>query len=912
MPVTLDSRYDPRQVEDRIYRAWEAEGCFGSQPDADRVPYTVAIPPPNVTGALHMGHALNNTVQDILVRARRMQGRNTLWLPGTDHAGIATQTVVDKMLKKDGFSREGLGREKFLERVWQWKGEYGGRIIGQLKRLGASCDWSRQRFTMDEGLAKAVTEAFCRLFEKGLIYRGHYLVNWCPSCRTALADDEVEHEESDGWLWHIRYPSVDGRFSVVVATTRPETMLGDTAVAVNPEDERYKALVGKRLRLPLVGREVPIIADPAVDMSFGTGAVKVTPAHDPADFEMGNRHNLPRISILDEDGRTTAEAGAFANLDRAEARERVVAELERERCLEKTEPHRHSVGRHDRCHMTIEPRLSDQWFVKMKPLAEAAIEASRSGRVKFHPARWEKVYLSWLENVRDWCISRQIWWGHRIPVWYCRSCEKVIAARSAPEKCPRCGGAELRQDEDVLDTWFSSSLWPFSTLGWPAETADLAYYYPTSALVTDRGIIYFWVARMVMMGLELMRNVPFRDVCIHGTVLDETGAKMSKSKGNGIDPIVMIEGGTQEYLGKPYESPGYGADAVRFSLMVLTTEGQDVKLSPSKFEMGRNFCNKVWNASRFVLMNLEGLGKPDGSVADEDLAREDRWILSRLELAVERTGAAIDAFRFNDAAQAAYDFVWRDFCDWYVELSKARLRRAEKAGDAAGALLVRRLLAYLLDRSLRLLHPVTPFITEELWTHLNASCPDRECFSLAAAPASGRLMTAPWPRREPARRDERLEAEFELVQEIVREVRNIRQKTGVPAREKVQMILAPEKGAKVPDLSAHLELIAEMSGSEMPQVRPGIEGKPEGYASAVLTGLKVFVGLGERHDAAGEKARLEAELAKEEDLLARSEARLANQSFLAKAPPKLVEEYRTKRDEIVGRIHALRKSLESL
>ncbi len=912
MPVTLESRYDPKRVEDAIYKAWEAEGCFASAPDAERTPYTVVIPPPNVTGALHMGHALNNTVQDILVRSRRMQGRNTLWLPGTDHAGIATQNVVERELAREGSSREQLGREKFLERVWKWKGEYGDRILGQLRRLGASCDWSRLRFTMDEGLERAVTEAFCRLFEKGLIYRGHYLVNWCPRCRTALADDEVDRPETDGWLWHIRYPSVDGRFSVVVATTRPETMLGDTGVAVNPEDERYKALVGKKLKLPLLGREIPIVADAAVDMSFGTGAVKVTPAHDLADFEMGNRHNLPRIAILDEGARTTAEAGAYAGLDRLEARERVLEDLKKERLLEKTEPHRHAVGQCYRCHATIEPHLSDQWFVKMKPLAQAAIEASRSGRVKFHPARWEKVYLSWLENVRDWCISRQIWWGHRIPVWYCRSCEKVIAARSTPEKCPRCGGADLKQDEDVLDTWFSSSLWPFSTLGWPGETPELGYYYPTSALVTDRGIIYFWVARMVMMGLELMRNVPFRDVCIHGTVLDETGAKMSKSKGNGIDPIVMIDGGTQDYLGKAYESPGYGADAVRFSLMVLTTEGQDVKLSPTKFELGRNFCNKVWNASRFVLMNLEGLGKPEGPIAEEDLAREDRWILSRLELAVERTTTGIDGFRFNDAAQAAYDFVWRDFCDWYVELAKSRIRRAEKARDQAGAVRVRRLLAYLLDRSLRLLHPVTPFITEELWGHLNASCPDRECFSMAAAPAPKRLMLAAWPQPEPGRRDEALEAELELVQEVVREVRNIRQKTGVPNKEKVKLILAPDKEARVPDLAPHLALIAEMAGSEPPQVRPGIEGKPEGYASAVLTGIKVFVGLGERHDAAGEKTRLEAELAKEEEVLVRAEARLSNQSFLAKAPPKLVEEYRAKRDEIVARIHALKKSLESL
>jgi valyl-tRNA synthetase len=894
----LPTRYDPAGVETRTYAVWNDEGCFGSAPDADRKPYTVVIPPPNVTGALHMGHALNNTVQDILVRARRMQGRNTLWLPGTDHAGIATQNVVERQLAGEGTNREELGREKFLERVWQWKGEYGDRIIGQLKRLGSSCDWSRQRFTMDEGLAKAVAEAFCRLFDKGLVYRGHYLVNWCPRCRTALADDEVEHEETEGWLWHIRYPSVDGRFSVTVATTRPETMLGDTAVAVNPEDERYSEMVGRKLRLPLVGREIPLIADEAVDMRFGTGAVKVTPAHDPNDFEIGERHELERVSIMDEDAKITEAGGDYAGLECLEARERLLEDLKEAGLLEQTEPHRHAVGHCYRCHAVVEPFLSDQWFVKMKPLAAAAIEATESGRVKFHPQRWEKVYLSWLKNVRDWCISRQIWWGHRIPVWYCQSCEKAVAARETPAKCDRCGADELVQDEDVLDTWFSSSLWPFSTLGWPEETADLDYYYPTDALVTDRGIIYFWVARMVMMGLEIMKNVPFRDVCIHGTVLDDMGRKMSKSLGNGIDPIEMID--------------QYGADAVRFSLMVLTTEGQDVKLSPTKFEMGRNFANKVWNASRFVLINIEGLEPPAEPLAEEALEVSDRWILSRLECAVERTTAGIDAFRFNDAAQATYDFVWRDFCDWYVELAKSRLRRAEKSGDAKSAVTVRRMLAFLLDRALRLLHPLTPFITEEIWGHLNEAVPDRECFSLAAAPASRRLMLAGWPTPEEGRRDEELEAEFQLMQEIVREVRSVRQKQGVPAKERVGLIMVPEADAKLPDLEAHLGLIAEMAGSDTPRIEPGLREKPEGYASAVLTGLKIFVELGERHDAEAERDRLLKLRAKEEEHLSRSEARLSNEAFLSKAPKKLVEEYRATRKEILGRIESINKSLESL
>jgi len=894
----LATRYKPGDVEARIYEAWSEEGCFSSSPEKDLKPYCVVIPPPNVTGALHMGHALNGTVQDILVRTRRMQGRNTLWLPGTDHAGIATQNVVERKLAAEGTTREDLGREEFLKRVWTWKGEYGDRIIGQLKRLGSSCDWSRQRFTMDDGLARAVGEAFCRLFEKGLIYRGHYLVNWCPRCRTALADDEVEHEETEGWLWHIRYPAADGRGSVVVATTRPETMLGDTAVAVNPEDERYSQMVDRNLRLPLVGREIPVIADEVVDMRFGTGAVKVTPAHDPNDFEIGRRHDLERVSIMDEDARITEDGGDYAGLERLEARERVLDDLKEAGLLEKTEPHHHAVGHCYRCHAVVEPFLSDQWFVKMKPLAAAAIEATESGRVKFHPPRWEKVYLSWLENVRDWCISRQIWWGHRIPVWYCRSCEKAMASRTAPDKCDRCGEDELRQDEDVLDTWFSSSLWPFSTLGWPEDSADLDYYYPTDALVTDRGIIYFWVARMVMMGLELMRNVPFRDVCIHGTVLDDVGRKMSKSLGNGIDPIEMID--------------EYGADAVRFSLMVLTTEGQDVKLSPTKFEMGRNFANKVWNASRFVLMNIQGLEPPGEALNDEFLDVSDRWVLSRLELAVERTTAGIDAFRFNDAAQAAYDFVWRDFCDWYVELAKSRLRKAEKAGDKAVATSIRRMLAYLLDRALRLLHPVTPFLTEEIWGHLNAAVPDRECFSMAAPPVSRRLMLASWPQLEEERRNEDLEAEFALMQDIVREVRSVRQKHGVPRREKVDIILSPDAEASLPDLNPHLALIGEMAGSSTPQIDPELEQKPEGFASAVLTGLKIYVDLGARHDAGEERKRLEKSLAKEEDNLRRSEGRLNNEAFLSNAPKELVAEYRATRKEIIGRIENIKKALESL
>ncbi|MFP4176468.1 MAG: valine--tRNA ligase, partial [Candidatus Brocadiia bacterium] len=731
--IEIGTTYEPTRIEDPIYSFWEEGKFFHPDPEDPGESFTVVIPPPNVTGELHMGHALNNTLQDIFVRRRRMQGYNTLWVPGTDHAGIATQNVVEQQLAGEGLHRWDVGRENFIERVWEWREEYGDRITKQLRRMGSSLDWDRERFTMDEGLSDAVLETFIQLYERGLIYRGKYIINWCPRCGTALADDEVEHDEHDGHLWYIQYAFKDKPSQyITVATTRPETMLGDTAVAVNPDDERYKHLVGRTLVLPIVGREIPIVADDWVDPEFGTGAVKVTPAHDPDDFELGQRHDLEVIQVIDGEGKMTIRAGErYEGMDRLECREALVEDLHDREDLESTEAYVHSVGHCYRCNTVIEPYLSDQWFVKMRPLAEMAIEATRQSEVEFHPERWEDYYLGWLENVRDWCISRQIWWGHRLPVYYCQNCENPVVAREHPDCCPECGHEELRQDEDVLDTWFSSALWPFSTLGWPQKTEDLDRYYPTDVLVTDRGIIYFWVARMVMMGLELMDEVPFSDVLIHGTILDERGRKMSKSLGNGIDPIEMAE--------------QYGADAVRFSLIMLTTEGQDIKLSESKFEMGRNFANKVWNASRFVLMNLEDTGDDDVELSPDQLAAnrtfEDRWILSRLAYALNEVDDYLDELRTNESAQRIYDFFWHEFCDWYLEEAKLRLRESD---DPVARACARETLAEVLDTSLRMMHPFVPYLTEALWHQLRDVAEAGAPLTAESMNAEA-LIVADWP-----------------------------------------------------------------------------------------------------------------------------------------------------------------------
>ncbi len=904
----IPKHYVASEVEEKWYSAWEHAGAFHSEPAEKRKPYTIVIPPPNVTGILHMGHALNNTLQDILIRAARMRGYETLWMPGTDHAGIATQNVVERALQQESRHREDLGREKFVERVWQWKAEYGSTIIQQLKKLGSSCDWERERFTMDEGLSRAVREVFVRLYHDGLIYRGRRLINWCVRCHTALADDEIEHEDTGGHLWHIKYPVKGKRRNLVVATTRPETMLGDTGVAVHPEDERYKSLIGSTIILPIMEREIPIVADEFVDPKFGTGVVKVTPAHDPNDYECGLRHELEQITVIGEDGKMTAEAGKYAGLDRFRCRERLVEELEELKLLERIDDHTHSVGHCYRCHSVIEPYLSEQWFVRMKPLAEKAIEATRAGEVRFHPARWERVYLSWLENVRDWCISRQIWWGHRIPVWYHKETGEIIVPRPGEDDPDRSGAykpEEIERDPDVLDTWFSSALWPFSTMGWPEQTRELAYYYPTDTLVTDRGIIYFWVARMVMMGLQFMGKVPFSHVYIHGTILDEHGAKMSKSKGNGIDPLVMIQGGSQERFGKTFEYEGYGADAIRYTLCALTTEGQDIRLSPTRFEMGRNFINKVWNVSRFVLMNLAQIQDTGASLSMDDLHFEDRWILSRLACVSMEASEAIDNFKYSDYARAIYDFTWRDYCDWYVEMVKGRIRAGGNDAITAG-----RVLAWVLDQILRLLHPITPFFSEEVWSQLGKLAP-RRGLTPEPEPASAFLMLADWPQPAEEMRVQEIEATMNRIQDVVRAIRNIRAKFNLPPKNRVDVTICVSSAEYASQLSGRLDLVRSQAMADRIEVGTDL-AKPPQAAAEILQGAQVYVPLSGLMDVEKEKKRVHKDLAKKEKALSSLNLKLQNQQFLDKAPGEIIEREEKRKEELSRQIHELQELARSL
>ncbi len=916
----LPTRYEPGPVEERWYRHWMARGHFHSTPDPARRPYTIVIPPPNVTGALHMGHALNNTLQDILIRWRRMQGFCTLWMPGTDHAGIATQAIVEKEIhRKEGKTRHELGREEMLRRIWQWKEKYGERILLQLRKLGSSCDWERTRFTMDEGLSRAVRVVFVRLFRDGLIYRGRRLVNWCPKCRTALSDDEVDHEEVRGRLWHVRYPVKDeaGRF-LTVATTRPETILGDTAVAVHPEDERHQNLVGKTLVLPLLGREIPIVADSAIDRTFGSGAVKVTPAHDPVDFEIGERHGLPKINILNEDGTINENGGRFAGQDRFRARDEVVEALRIDGLIEKVEEHVHQVGHCYRSGDIIEPYLSLQWFVKMRPLADRAIEAARSGRVRFHPERWTDIYIRWLENVRDWCVSRQIWWGHRIPIWYAPDGSPIAAedeesARAiARERFGAGAAAAIRQDGDVLDTWFSSDLWPFSTLGWPDETPELAYYYPTSTLVTDRGILYLWVARMVMMGETIMGREPFSDVYIHGTIQDRQGRRMSKSLRNGIDPLALIDGGIDENTGATYPRP-YGADAVRFSLATLSTEGQDLKLWPERFDDGQRFTNKLWNAGRFALAQLATGENPrvqrpaaplDLSPGSPALRFEDRWILSRLNAAVAEMTEALEGFRYCEAAQRVRDFVWNEFCDWYVELIKFRFRAGTSSKDAKTCC---RVLAHVFDATLRLLHPVCPFITEELWHLLAEAGETRSLGGEPAGPAPVEsVIVAPWPVEDPRRRDASAEEEFEWVRQIIQRVRKIRQdrNLGSKATPRASVICADKELAA--RLEPHRNVIASLAALDAFEVTTA-KARVENSAVEVLSRLEIVVPL-PAVDAANEEKARQDQIHRRTELISyieREEQKLKNPSFAAKAPPAVVE-------ATVRRIGEAKQQLEAI
>ncbi len=858
MPKTefdMEKVYSPQAIEDKLYQMWEDADAFVAKRVEGKKPFTIVMPPPNITGQLHMGHAMDCLLQDAPIRYHRMKGDPTLWLPGTDHASIATEVKIVEQMKADGVSKEDIGRDGFLERAWRWKEEYGGRINRQQRRLGASCDWSRERFTMDEGCNQAVREVFVDLYNKGLIYRGDRIINWCPVCKTALSDAEVEYEEQSSHLWHIRYPAVDGGEGVVVATTRPETMLGDTGVAVHPEDERYTALVGQKVILPLLNKEIPVVADHYVEMEFGTGCVKMTPAHDPNDFEVAQRHGLEILRVTHDDGTMNEHAGVYQGMTQPQCRKAVVAELERQGYLVKVEDYTHNVGTCYRCHNTAEPLVSRQWFVKMEPLAKPAIEVVKAGKTKFLPERFTKTYYNWMENIRDWCISRQLWWGHRIPAWYCDACGETIVQKEEPKTCPKCGHAHLRQDQDVLDTWFSSGLWPFSTLGWPQETEDLKYFYPTSMLVTGYDIIFFWVARMIFSGIAQMGETPFDTVLIHGLVRDEKGRKMSKSLGNGVDPLEMIE--------------TYGADALRFSLAMGVSPGNDTRFSTEKVESARNFANKVWNASRFVLMNTQTKEEIDPA----QLTLPDQWILSRFHKAVEEITGHMESGDFGMAAQKIHDFAWSEFCDWYIELSKGRLMGEDEAQKRN----VRAVLLYVLEGLLKLLHPFMPFLTEEVYQHL----PQKE----------GMLILASWPQAKPEFAFGKQEQQMEGLMEIIRAIRNLRAEMNVQPAKRTHVTLIPEKGWE--DTLALAEpYLQRLAGASDVALAP--KETAEKVVSAVCAAGEIRIPLGDLVDFAKEVARLQKEAANLEGEIARAQGKLNNPGFMGKAPQALVEQEREK------------------
>lgn len=873
MAKELAKQYDPAEVEDRIYQSWLDGKYFHAKLDPDKKPYTIVIPPPNITGQLHMGHALDETLQDILVRFRRMQGYDTLWLPGTDHASIATEAKIVEAMKKEGLTKEEIGRDKFLERAWAWKEQYGGRIVSQLKKLGSSCDWDRERFTLDEGCSRAVREVFVRLYEKGLIYRGERIINWCPHCRTSISDAEVEYTEKDGSFWHIRYPFADGSGYVELATTRPETMIGDTAVAVHPEDPRYKDLVGKMLILPLVGREIPLIADEYVERDFGTGVVKITPAHDPNDFEVGLRHNLPVINVMTDDGHMTDDCGKYAGMDIYECRKQIVKDLEEGGYLIKIEPMKHNVGSCYRCHTVVEPRVSKQWFVRMEPLAKPAVEVVRNKEIKLIPERMEKIYYNWMENIKDWCISRQLWWGHRIPAWYCADCGETIVAKGEPATCPKCGGAHLHQDEDTLDTWFSSALWPFSTLGWPDETPELKHYYPTSTLVTGYDIIFFWVARMIFSALEYTGKAPFNTVLFHGLVRDAQGRKMSKSLGNGIDPLEIIA--------------QYGADALRFALSTGNSPGNDMRFSDEKVESSRNFANKIWNAARFVLMNLPE-NEPAPHLPDV-LETEDKWVLSKYNTLVKSVTDNLDKFELGVAVQKLYDFIWDILCDWYIELVKVRLR--EEGETAANA---RAVLVYVMSNTLKLLHPFMPFITEEIWQTL---------------PHEGEsIMISAWPEYDPALDFSADEAEMERVMEAIRAIRNRRAQMNVPPSKKAKVIVETAYQDTFANGAKYIERLA--SASEV-EVTAQVDA-PEGAVSIVTADAKIFIPLDQLVDIKAELARLNKERDAALKQAAGIEAKLANENFVTRAPEHVVQTQRDNLARLKDQIAKLEESIAAI
>jgi valyl-tRNA synthetase len=897
----LPKAYDPRSVEEKWYAYWLGKRYFHADPDADGIPFSIVIPPPNVTGSLHIGHALNSTLQDILVRWMRMAGRNTLWVPGTDHAGIATQNVVERQLAKENIDRHALGRDAFVEKVWEWKKEYGGRIINQLKRMGASCDWDRERFTMDEGLSRAVREVFVTLYEEGLIYRGERLINWCPRCHTALSDIEVEHEDEKGKLYHISYPlSHDHNVRLTVATTRPETMLGDTAVAVHPLDPRYKDLIGKTVDLPLTTRKIPVIGDSVlVDLEFGTGAVKVTPAHDFNDYEAGQRHvpNLPRIKMLDEKADILPEIPdvlpdvlkLIAGKSAKKARGMVVELLKEHGYLVKTDDHAHSIGKCYRCKSVVEPYLSPQWFVKTGPLAEPAIKVVEDGRVEFVPRGWENTYYDWMRNIKDWCISRQIWWGHRIPAWFCDDCGMLTVSRKDPTACSKCGSRNIRQETDVLDTWFSSALWPFSTLGWPDKAKELSVYYPTSVLITSFDIIFFWVARMIMMGLHFMKEVPFRHVYIHALVRDAEGQKMSKSKGNVIDPLVMVD--------------QYGTDAFRFTLTAFAAQGRDIKMSTERIEGYRNFANKIWNASRFVFMNLEEGFTPTPDLITTHASLADRWILSRLNTVTREVSAALAEYRFNDVASGLYQFIWHEYCDWYLELSKPALNE-EKGSPRRKA--TQTVLAHVLESALRLLHPVMPFITEEIWQKMPAGVR-----RTASGKTAESIVVAAFPTADQQLIDAGIEREMQTVMGLIMAIRNIRGEMNIAPSVQISVIVKAENA----ELAGHLEKNAASAKTlaRLGSLRIGIdEKKPKAAATGVIRGAEVYVPLEGVIDLAQERDRLMKEIAKlskDIDVFAK---KLSNRNFVDKAPKEVVEKDTAKLEDFRAKRDKLEQSLKML
>ena len=863
--------YDPAAVEKKWYAYWMKQGYFHQEVDKSRPPFSVVIPPPNITGKLHMGHALDNTLQDILVRWHRMMGDNTCWLPGYDHAGLATQIKVEEELKKkEGLTRYDLGREEFVKRVWQWKEEYGDRIVTQLKSLGISCDWDRQRFTMDEGLSRAVREAFVSLYEKGLIYKGTRMINWCVNCRTALSDVEVEHKDDAGHLWYVKYP-VDGEEGVylTIATTRPETMPGDTAVAVNPKDERYGKFVGKKVKLPTTDRLIPVIADDYVDLEFGTGAVKITPAHDPNDYEMGQRQHLDMITVIGQDGKMTKEAGKYAGQDRYECRKNIVADLEAAGLLVKVEECPHSVGHCQRCGHIVEPLVSTQWFVKMQPLVKAAVDCVEDGRTQFVPSRFTKTYTNWMDNLHDWCISRQIWWGHRIPVWYCDDCGEVTASRTDLDRCPKCGG-HVHQDEDALDTWFSSALWPFSTFGWPDKTEELEQFYPTSVLVTGYDIIFFWVARMLVMGMEFMKEIPFKHVFIHGLVRDEQGRKMSKSLGNGIDPLEVVD--------------KYGADTLRFMLITGNTPGNDMRFYWNRIESTRNFANKIWNASRFALMNLDGY---DPKAPRNPYTLADKWILSRLQHTIGEVSSYLDKFELGEAGRLIYDFIWGEVCDWYIELIKPRLYNKDDAAERATAQAV---LCQVLGDAMKLLHPFMPFITEEIWQHL---------------PHEGEsIMIAPWPHMAGDLLDDAAEKQMTALMDVIKAIRNMRAEVGAATGHKAPaLVLADPELVDV--FKNNSDYVCRLGTVDVLTVGGAEDAAPENALTAVVTGAKVYLPLKGLID-------VEKELDGAEKEAKRTAGKLSNAGFLAKAPAEVVEKEKAKQAETEAKIQGLKERMETL